>query len=60
MGVDITLEQVKEDMSYRDKNDSSREFAPLCKASDAIEIDTTQISIEEVANKILEYIENHA
>lgn len=54
----VTLEDVKKDIEYRDKNDSSREFAPLKKASDAIEVDTTNLSIEEVANKILEQIED--
>ncbi len=50
---DISLDDVKKDIEYRDKNDSSREFAPLSKAADAIEIDTTSLSIDEVANKII-------
>jgi CMP/dCMP kinase len=47
-----TLDEVKSDIANRDKNDSSRSFAPLVKAEDAVEIDTTQMSIEEVAQKI--------
>jgi CMP/dCMP kinase len=49
----ITIEEVKKDIEYRDKNDSSREFAPLSKAEDAIELDTTGLTILEVADKIM-------
>jgi CMP/dCMP kinase len=49
----ISLEEVKKDIEYRDKNDSSRAFAPLSKAEDAIEIDTTSLSIEDVAKNIM-------
>lgn len=48
-----TLEEVKSDMEYRDRNDSTRAFAPLAKAKDAIEIDTTSMTIKEVTDKIL-------
>lgn len=51
-----TYEEVKKDMEYRDKNDSTRDFAPLSKAEDAIEIDTTSMSIEEVAQKIIKLV----
>ncbi len=53
----ISLEEVKKDIEYRDKNDSSRAFAPLMKAADAVEIDTTKMSIDEVVKKILEQVE---
>lgn len=52
----VTLEEVMKDISYRDKNDSSRSFAPLSKAEDAMEIDTTCLKPEEVIDKILSYI----
>lgn len=48
-----SFEDVRKDMEYRDKNDSSRAFAPLAKAEDAVEIDTTSMTIEEVAEKII-------
>lgn len=51
----LTLEEVRRDIEYRDKNDSSRAFAPLSKAKDAIEIDTTSMTIDEVAQKIMDY-----
>jgi len=52
----ISFDDVKKDIEYRDKNDSSRDFAPLSKADDAIEVDTTSLTIEQVAEKILEII----
>ena len=55
--TNVSLEEVKNDISYRDKNDSSRAFAPLAKAADAIELDTTIMSIDEVVEKIMEQIE---
>lgn len=47
------LEDIKKEISARDYQDMNREFAPLIKAEDAIEIDTTNHSIEEVINIVL-------
>lgn len=47
------LEQIKSDIAKRDKLDSERKIAPLRKAQDAIEIDTTSLSIEQVVNQIM-------
>ena len=55
-GGNVSIEDVKSDIEYRDKNDSSRAFAPLCKAEDAVEVDTTQMTVEEVARKIISLI----
>lgn len=52
----VTLENIKNDIKYRDKNDSERAFAPLKKAEDAIMLDTTNMVAEEVANEILSHI----
>lgn len=52
-GFPTDLEKLKEEIANRDKIDSEREFAPLRKASDAIEIDTTCLTVEEVAGRIL-------
>ncbi|MCX5707336.1 MAG: (d)CMP kinase [Candidatus Omnitrophica bacterium] len=52
----ITVESVSLDLSNRDTIDSTRECAPLKKADDAIFIDTTNLTIEEVAEKVLGYI----
>ena len=55
-GTDATFEEVMNDISFRDRNDSSRAFAPLSKAKDAVEINTTGIDPQEVTNMILSYI----
>lgn len=52
----ITLDEVKNDIAFRDKNDSTRAFAPLSKAPDALEIDTTCLNPQEVSERILSYI----
>lgn len=54
--LDVTFEEVLEDIIARDKNDTEREFAPLSKALDAIEIDTTNMSQIDVVNTILSII----
>jgi len=56
LGQDVTPEDIENDLRNRDKIDSTREFAPLKKADDAVYIDTTNMSIEEVVKKILECI----
>lgn len=53
-GIDTTYEEVLNILKNRDKIDMEREVAPLKKAEDAIEIDSTNMSIEEVVNKIVE------
>ncbi|MYL32727.1 (d)CMP kinase [Pontibacillus yanchengensis] len=58
-GFDSNLEQLKEEIRKRDQIDSEREVAPLLKAEDAIEIDTTSLTIEEVAEKILGVVLKH-
>ncbi len=50
------FEEVRSDIEYRDRNDSSRAFAPLSKADDAIEIDTTSLNPQEVIELILSRI----
>ncbi|NLN03213.1 MAG: (d)CMP kinase [Clostridiaceae bacterium] len=45
--TEVTFEEVLEDMKLRDKIDSSREIAPLTKAEDAVEINTTGLEIEQ-------------
>lgn len=52
-GEDVTYQAVFESIQKRDLVDSSRELSPLRKAEDAIEIDTTGKSIEEVTQEIV-------
>lgn len=56
LGQNISEEAVSKDLSNRDKIDSTRETSPLRKAEDAIYIDTTNLSIEEVVSKMAGYI----
>lgn len=55
-GLDATYHDVLEDIIKRDKNDSSRAFAPLKKADDALEVDTTGLNLEEACAKLLEIV----
>ena len=57
-GIETTYEEVLEILKNRDKIDMEREVAPLKKANDAIEIDSTNMSIEEVVDKIVEIYYN--
>ncbi|PLX70809.1 MAG: (d)CMP kinase [Denitrovibrio sp.] len=51
-GITMSLEALIKEIDERDKIDSEREHAPLKKADDAIEIDTTHLTIEEVISII--------
>ena len=53
-----TLKEVQQDVKRRDENDSTRALAPLKPAKDAIIIDSTDLSLEEVMKVMLTYIEN--
>jgi len=52
-GFPSDLAQLKTEIEERDKRDMNRAVAPLVKATDAIEIDTTSLTIDEVVNKML-------
>ncbi|MFC4557401.1 (d)CMP kinase [Virgibacillus kekensis] len=52
-GFNPDLETLKKEIERRDMIDSEREAAPLLKAEDAIEIDTTSLTIDQVAQAIL-------
>ncbi|KGG54284.1 (d)CMP kinase [Lactobacillus sp. wkB10] len=51
-----SLEEIEHDISERDYKDSHRKISPLKKAQDAIEIDTTSMSVDQVVNAILSEI----
>lgn len=57
-GIDVSLEQLTDDMKARDYYDMNREASPLRKAEDAVELDTTQMSIDEVVETVLNMIKN--
>ncbi|WP_440895751.1 (d)CMP kinase [Amphibacillus sp. Q70] len=56
-GYQTNLEQLKKEIAARDKLDMERKESPLIKADDAIELDTTSLSIDQVVEKILKIIE---
>jgi len=55
-GIDVTYEELLEQIIERDKNDSTRDIAPLTKADDAIEIDTSKLTVQQVVDKIIEVV----
>lgn len=55
-GKDANINQIIEDIEVRDTKDSTREMSPLRKADDAIEIDTSNLSIDEVVHLIISKI----
>ncbi len=57
-GYDIPIETLIDEIDKRDKLDSEREVSPLRQADDAIRVDTTKMTIEEVIGFILERIDS--
>ena len=55
-GTNTDLAQVKKEIELRDRLDSERDTAPLKKARDAIEIDTTHVTVDEVTKQILSLV----
>ena len=55
-GQNITLDEVVNSLKNRDYIDTTREFSPLKRADDAIDIDTSNSTIDESVNEIIEYI----
>lgn len=56
-GGDVAVEQVYQDLVERDKRDSGREIAPLKKVSGAWILDTTGMTIDQVADVIVQRVE---
>ena len=54
MGIESDLNEQEQDISRRDEYDSEREHSPLTRAEDAVVIDTTDLTIEEQVNRIVE------
>jgi len=54
-----SIGQVEADIRQRDKNDSTRAVAPLRAAKDAIVIDATTLSVEQVVDTMLKHIQGH-
>lgn len=58
-GMERTLEKVLEETRRRDAIDTSREIAPLAAAEDAIRIDSTDMTIPDVVDVILQYVDKN-
>lgn len=56
-GIEKNIQNVIEEIEIRDKKDSTRVESPLKKAEDAIVLDTTYLTIEQVVEKIITLIE---
>ena len=54
--AEIDRNNIKNDINNRDLRDINRKIAPLKKAEDAIEIDTTEMKIDDVIDFIVKYI----
>ena len=57
-GQPADLEQIEQDIRARDEQDMNREVSPLRQAEDAVLVDSSQMSIEEVTERILEIVAN--
>lgn len=55
-GKAVSIEAVKENLAQRDKIDSTRKISPLSKADDAIEVDTSNTTINEQVEIILKHV----
>ena len=54
----VKVDIIEQEINIRDKTDSTREIAPLRKADDAFKIDVSDLTIDEVFNKILQKIKS--
>ena len=56
-GMEITYEEVLESIKERNRLETEREIAPFVKADDAIVVDSTKLTIEEVVEEVIKIIE---
>ena len=59
-GTEIPVTEIKDNLKNRDQIDSNREVSPLLKAEDAIEVDTSYVTIDEQVNIILNEVKRTA
>lgn len=52
-GIDVPVETLEKEIAARDHKDSTRKTSPLKQAADAVLLDTTSLSIDEVVAKIV-------
>lgn len=56
-GQNVDLDELEKEITARDTMDERREFAPLVSAEDAIQLDTTKLSIDQVVEKLIQLYE---
>ena len=59
MGEDLSIDEIKASIQKRDLIDSSREFSPLKRPDDSIEIDSTDLTIDEQIEQIIKIIKKN-
>ena len=55
-GIKMSFEEVLQNIQFRDNNDRTSDVAPLRQAEDAVYVDSTNLSIEEVVQRVIEII----
>ena len=56
-GLICDIKEIERDIIARDEQDMNREIAPLKQAEDAVLVDSSYMTIEEVVDKIIEIVE---
>lgn len=59
MGIDISMESARKGIIERDERDANRDIAPLRVASDALVVDSSGLSVDQVLKKMLHHIRNN-
>lgn len=59
-GEKVDFEQLKAEIAFRDKQDSERAISPLKQAEDAIYLDSSDMNIQQVVDKIITLVEERA
>lgn len=59
-GIEVDFDELKEDLRRRDEADKNREVGPLRISADAVYVDSTGLSLEEVIETLLKHIKNGA
>ena len=55
-GIESDLEEIKKEIAMRDHQDMTREISPLKKADDAVEIDTSDMTLDEVVANVMNLV----
>ncbi|APU71455.1 cytidylate kinase [Companilactobacillus crustorum] len=58
-GIKTPLKELQDEIAARDYKDSHREISPLRKADDAIEVDTSNMTIAQVVERVTEIVNEH-